>query len=56
MANSNAMLDAVLSRVPTFGWPIAPVGQPISSFRETPFKTPETLAHPSELCPRWYKE
>jgi len=43
MANFNATLDVVLSRVPTFGWPIAPVGLPISLVWETHFRTPNTL-------------
>jgi len=38
MANFNATLDTVLSKVPTFGWPIVHVGQPIFEFMR-PFQS-----------------
>jgi len=51
MANLNVMLDAVLSRVPTFGWAIVHVGQPIFHFGTPISKHPKHLTHPSEICP-----
>ena len=43
MINFKSTLDAVMSRVPTFSWPIAHIGQPIFHFGKPTSKTPKTL-------------